>query len=250
MNTINFQTRLPKSYDNSSNEKEHFFLTQNGQERKILLHDYTEMYQNPGLYEHICYQHLDYQSPRMLSAFLIEQVVRTKQAVAELKMLELAAGSGLTAREFVASGVKSITGIDNNSAAAEAAKRESAGIYEDYYVEDLTRIKPETEQSLKNKSFNCLICCSALPALPADVFVNALNLIRPNAWMAFNVLKDIWEDTGSAGFVNLHPWVNNHEIFEIREQRFFRRRYTTYGRPLEDVAIVGIKKNPDVIEVS
>ena len=74
MNTINFQTRLPKSYDNSSNEKEHFFLTQNGQERKILLHDYTEMYQNPGLSEHICYQHLDYQPPRMLSTFLIERL--------------------------------------------------------------------------------------------------------------------------------------------------------------------------------
>jgi len=242
MKTSEFQIRLSKEVSDLSNYKEHFFLTQNGQERKVLLHDYAEMYQNHGLYEYVCFQHLAYQAPQVLSSFLIEQLTKAQEEVSALKLLDIGAGSGLTAKALVALGVKSITGIDIYPEAAEAAKRESPNVYEEYYVEDLSQLDQETHQVLKNKIFNCLVCCSALPALPASVFIPAFNLIRLNAWIAFNVKKDIWEDHSSTGFVAQHPWVDNNEVFEIRAQLSYLRRYTTDGRPVEDVAIVGTKK--------
>lgn len=39
----NFQIKLPQHTDDAANAKEYFFLIQEGQERKILLHDYSTM---------------------------------------------------------------------------------------------------------------------------------------------------------------------------------------------------------------
>ncbi len=238
----NFQVRLPKKNGDGTSNSEYFWLTQDGQERNVLLHDYREMYKNPGLYEYVCYQHLTYQAPQVLSSFLIKQIVKEKQAASELKVLDIGAGSGLTARELAALGVDSITGIDIYPEAKEAAQRESPDLYENYYVEDLAKLKEETGLALRNKEFNCLVCCSALPVLPAPVFINAFNLIRTNAWIAFNVLKDIWEDSSADGFTARHPWVADHDVFELREQIFSLRRYTTDGHPLKEVVVVGTKK--------
>lgn len=242
MKTLNFQVRLPEHTGGTVEDKEHFFLTRNGQEQKILLHDYTIMYQNPGLYEYLCYQHLSYQSPRVLASLLIEQLTQAQEKIAEVQLLDLAAGSGLTARELSAQGIKNITGIDIYPEAGEAAQRESPDLFEKYYVEDLADVKEETALALRKKEFNCLVCCSALPALPASAFVTAFNIIRPNAWVAFNVLKEIWEDSSADGFFARHPWAVDHDVFELREQMYSLRRYTTHGRPLEEIIVVGTKK--------
>jgi 2-polyprenyl-3-methyl-5-hydroxy-6-metoxy-1,4-benzoquinol methylase len=242
--TLNYQVRLPEHTGDVA-DKEHFFLTKNGQdgqEQKVLLHDYTVMYQNPGLYEYLCYQYLSYQAPRVLASLLIEQLTQAQEAVSEIQLLDLAAGSGLTARELAALGVESITGIDLYPEAGEAAQRESPDLYENYYVEDLAHVKKETSMALSKKGFNCLVCCSALPALPASAFVTAFNIIRPNAWIAFNVLKEIWEDSSAEGFFARHPWAVDRDVFELREQMYSLRRYTTHGRPLEEIIVVGTKK--------
>ncbi|KOR32284.1 hypothetical protein TI05_08210 [Achromatium sp. WMS3] len=212
----------------------------------MLKYFWTTTYQHPGLYEYVCYQHLAYQAPRVLSAFLIEQVVKAQEAVAKLKILEIGAGSGLTARVLSALGVTSITGIDLCPEAAKAAQREAPNLYSDYHVTDFAQIKPAIYQELKNKDFNCLVCCSALPAIPVSAFANAINLIRFNGWLVFNVKKDIWDDNSATGFAQLHPWVVDNNVFEQRAQLFSIRRYTTFKQPVEEIIVIGTKKN-DII---
>ena len=42
--STNFQIRLPDNIENLPINEEYFFITENGQERQLKLHDYGEVY--------------------------------------------------------------------------------------------------------------------------------------------------------------------------------------------------------------
>ena len=241
MKRTDFQIRLPKDFGSASIDEEYFFLTQHGQERKLMLHDYAELYQIPGLYEYLVFEILGYQSPRMLSSLLIEQVTQAQDVVSELVVLEIGAGSGLMGKALANLGVKSITGMDIIPEAAQAAKREYPEVYENYYVEDLAKLSEGASKALESRGFNCLVCCSALSHIPTLALSTAFNLIQPNGWLAFNVIPNDWHKRDANGFVGRHSWVGENDVFEVRGEYPYLHRYYMDGRPLEYVAIIGTK---------
>ncbi len=128
-------------------------------------------------------------------------------------------------------------GIDIIPEAAQAARQQYPGVYENYYVEDLT--------NLNRRGFNSLICCSALSNghVPADALSVVFNQIAPHGWIAFNVAQYFWKDKTKAGFRHQHSWVEDQVIFEIMRMHPYRHRFYTDGRPLEYLAIIGRKRS-------
>lgn len=53
MKDVDFKVRIPEETGNLVIQEEFFWLSQNGQERKVKLHDYVEMYRIPHLYEYM-----------------------------------------------------------------------------------------------------------------------------------------------------------------------------------------------------
>ncbi|AOX00090.1 methyltransferase type 11 [Moorena producens PAL-8-15-08-1] len=245
MQNVDFEIKIPEieSARNLPIQEEFFWLSQNGKETKLRVHDYSELYRIPDLYRHLI-EKLHSISHTVLSSRLIDRVTQAGETVEDLVLLEVGAGSGMVGKALVDLGVKSVTGIDILPEAAEAAAREYPGVYENYYVEDLTNLSHTAREGLNSQSFNGLVCGSALGFnhIPAQGWATAFNAIAPNGWIAFNVQKERWEDKSSASFLAWHPWVGKTDIFEIVETHEYQHRFHLDGRPLYYIAIIGKKR--------
>ena len=225
MQKVDFEIQLPEveQVRNLPIHEEYFWFKQNGTKRKLRIHDYVEIYQIPYLYEHLM-EKLGTQSHTVLSSLLVEQFTQAGGKVEDMVVLDMAAGSGLIGKTLASLGVKSIVGIDIIPEAAEAACQQYPGVYEHYYVEDLTKLTERTKQTLNPRGFNCLICCSALSHVSADALKVVFNQIPPNGWIAFNLAQYSWEDNTEAGFRHQHSWGDNPAIFEIIQMHSYRHR--------------------------
>ena len=246
MTQTNFQIRLPDNIEHLPINEEYFFLTQNGRERRLKLHDYGDVYSIPGLYEYIANEKLHYRSPEVMSALLVETVAEAGLSVDKLKVLELGAGSGLFGKALAKQGVTSIIGIDIVPEAAIAATRECPGVYEHYYVEDLTKSSP-TRSKLSEQGLNCFVCCSALSAghIPVEAFAAGFNEIEPQGWVMFNIAKTSYDeqsDRNCPEFVRFYRQAIAQGILELCYTRPYTHRRFFNGQTLEYVAVVGRKK--------
>lgn len=243
MSDTDFKVRLPEDVQYKAAGEEYFFLTENGKERKIMLQDYETLYGIPGFYEHLAYNYLNYRSPSVLFSMLKAKLKQHNTPASGLRVLEIGAGSGLMGKKLKELGVASITAIDIIEHAANAARRDYPGIYREYFVEDMTCLSENTSKAIKNEHFNCLVCCSALSHIPATAFTGIFNLVEPGSLVAFNILKEDWEDKRGSGFTGRHPWVNNPEIFHLYDQKNYLHRTRTNGSAIDYVALTGIKKD-------
>jgi hypothetical protein len=243
MKDFDFEIRIPQEINNLVIQEEFFWLIENGKERKVKLHDYSQMYSVPYLYEHLMGK-LEAKSHTVLSSLLIDKVTQSGIAIEDLVILEVGAGSGMVGKALADLGVKSIVGLDILPEAAEAAQREVPGVYENYYVEDLTQSSKKTLDTLNSRGFNCILCGSALGFnhIPAIAWSRAFNMIAPNSFIAFNVQTERWEDKGENSFSAWHPWVTKTDIFEITQTHNYQHRFYMDGRSLDYVAIIGRKK--------
>lgn len=245
MQKVDFEIQLPETeiVRNLTIQEEFFWLSQNGNEDKLRLHDYAQIYRIPHLYEHLM-EKLQAKSHIILSSLLIDLVTKAGGDVKDLIVLEVGAGSGMLGQALADLGVKSITGIDILPEAAQAAKRECPGVYENYYVEDLTNLSETARNALSSRGFNCMVCASALTSnhIPPLALATAFNLIAPNGSIAFNVQKEHWEEKGEASFVAWHPWVAETDIFEIAQRHDYQHRFHMDGRPLYYKAMIGTKR--------
>ena len=250
MSQVDHQIRFPETSSDLRNQ-EYFFVTHNGKESKYTLQQYEEVFNVPGLYEAVTTK-LKYQSPETIAMQLITQVIKAKSEIDSLVVLDIAAGTGFAAKELASLGVKSIVGVDIIPEAAQAAQRDYPGVYEKYYVEDLTAITPTAQEELANRGFNCLVCCSSLSChFPIQGFINSFNLIKNDGWVAFNVNTyvienldntDSFEYKKAAEFGQLYHYMIKAGILEITNKHYYLHRLLINGKALEYVTITARKR--------
>ena len=246
--STNFQIRLPDNIEHLPINEEYFFITENGKERRLKLHDYGEIYSIPGLYNYLALEKLHYRSPEIMASLLIENVQKSGESLEEMKLLELGAGSGLFGQAVTKLGVKSIIGIDIVPEAAEATHRDAPGIYENYFVEDLTQLSASTRNLLNEKKLNGFVCCSALSEghIPVKAFATGMNLIKDGGWVLFNVAKTSYEcEENCPEFVNFYRQAVEKDYLKIHRTKSYIHRRFFNGQPLEYVAILA-KKQTDI----
>ena len=244
-NKIRHQVRFPEDWEVVTQGEEYFFVTQDGVERLLKLHDYAAIYQIPGLYQYLLLERLGDRSPDTLSSLLIEQVTQAGETIADLKVLDMGAGIGLSGRNLVQRGVQSVVGLDILAEAASAAYREHPNTFEAYYVTDLLNLSQEMNLRLVSHQFNCLMCCSALTChLPIQAFIAAFNLIADDGWIAFNInhLKLLPENDQDTGFYQLYHSLIHEGIFQVYFTHRYQHRLSMAGKPIEYCAVVGKKQ--------
>lgn len=249
MSKVDYQVRFSQDSSDLRNQ-EHFYFMRDGNEQKLILQDYAEIYKIPLLYEQFCDKAL-YQSPETLAMLLASQSVKSGFDLESLIILDIAAGSGLFGKSIAQYGIKSIVGVDIVPEAAQAAHRDYPGIYDKYYVEDLTAITPTAQAELTNRKFNCLVCCSSLSChFPIQGFINSFNLIEDGGWIAFNVNTYVIEDLDNldsfeykkaAEFGQLYRYMIKTGILEVTQKHYYLHRLLTNGKSLDYVAITARK---------
>jgi SAM-dependent methyltransferase len=218
-----------------------------GEWREIRFHDYGRVYEIPGLYEYIFSDLLKCRSPKIVRHLLEEEIRSSRRDVHTLRVLDLGAGNGLMAEELTEMGAELIVGVDIIPKAAQAAQRDRPGMYEEYFVLDMTRVPEGARRELGSYRFDCLTCVAALGFgdIPTLAFAEAFNLIEPGGWAAFNIKEQFLGNGDRSGFARLIEHMVSDGVLSIRGRRRYPHRLGLDGEPIYYEAVVG-KKLRDV----
>ena len=230
-----------------SQDEVYFYLWDGEVKEKIRLHDYDRIYKVPGLYEQVIYERLKCQSPSTVTDVLRYSVSQSHQQLNELRVLDLGAGNGMVGEELKKYGVSRLVGVDIIPEAREAAERDRPGIYDAFYVLDLSRLSDDERDELASWSLDCLISVAALGFgdIPARAFLEAFNLIGKDGWVAFNVKETFFDRSDESGFSQLIRELIFSEYLDLYHLQRYRHRLSVEGQPLYYFALGG-KKNADV----
>lgn len=224
-------------YDDSEGldqNEEWFEVMQDGQWRRMRIHDYDQVYDIPGLYEAVVYRTLKCTSPVVVVDALRDAVTLNGERTEDLRVLDFGAGNGMVGVELRNIGVESVVGSDIIPEAKTATARERHYAYDDYVVADFTALTPEQTQQLRGERFNCLVIVAALGFgdIPSAAFLNALDLIESPGWVAFNIKEDFLETTDKTGFAGLLQQLAAEGVLQRESFKRYQHRISFAGKPL------------------
>ncbi|MCP4023805.1 MAG: methyltransferase domain-containing protein [Desulfobacteraceae bacterium] len=245
MNKKEFSFILPK-VEKADQGKEKIIVTYKGKTKELITHDYPEIYKIPGLYENLFYDTLDCQSPKVVCGLLENALNESDDDPSDIVALDVGAGNGMVGEELVDMGVDKVLGIDIIKEAAEAAKRDRPGVYDAYYVEDLTKLPGKVEEKINQENPNCLSIVAALgfDDIPADAFAKSYNLIADEGWIAFNIKDEFLQENHPSGFSEMIGQLVEEDIMEIVDKKKYQHRLCLDGTPLNYYAVVAKKQGP------
>ena len=239
-----FEIALPEPNLSMDQDAEWCVLEIDGAWRRVRFHDYDKIYRIPGLYERLFYDILKCQSPSVVRRLLEGEVRSSGFDPSELSVLDLGAGNGMVGEQLAQLDVRRIVGVDIIPEAAEAARRDRPGIYDEYVVADFTELDDRRRQWLRGFTFNCLTCVAALGFgdIPPEAFAEAYNLIADGGWLAFNIKEDFLDERDDdTGFSRLIRHSAKMGVITLRKQERYQHRLATNGEPLYYVAVVATK---------
>ncbi len=218
-----------------------FYLIEDGKAVKLRFHDYAEIYNRPGLYEQLFYDRLKCSSPKKVTELLQRALETVREPLTELRVLDLGAGNGMMAEELKNRGVARLVGADIIPEARAAAHRDRPEVYDDYYIEDFTQLRPETKEELVEWHFDCLTCVAALGFgdIPPRAFFNAMKQIRTDGWLAFNIKDSFLDASEQGGFSRLIRELIFSEYLDVYHLELYRHRLSMEGTQLFYYALVG-----------
>ena len=140
-----FKIKFPKIHThNLDQDEEYFYLIESDdKERKILFHEYAEIYKIAGLYERLFYERLKCKSPSKVAEALRYIVSQAQDNFSELRVLDLGAGNGVMGEELKKYGCARLVGADIIYEAYEACERDRPTIYDAYNVVDFCNLTEE-----------------------------------------------------------------------------------------------------------
>ncbi|MEQ8790311.1 MAG: hypothetical protein RIC55_28710 [Pirellulaceae bacterium] len=237
--------RLPDADEHVSQDAEWCEAVIDGESRRIRFHDYHKIYSVPGLYEGIFYESLKCCSPSRVAALLQELMLDFDDEPQDLRILDLGAGNGMVGDELRARDAECVVGVDIIPEAKEAAERDRPGVYDDYFVTDMTDLPERHEEKIRDRRLNCLTSVAALGFgdIPPKAFLKSLDLIEVGGWVAFTIKEDFLHERDTSGFSQAVRALNREQILQTHAYRRFQHRVSMTGQPLYYVIVVAKKQN-------
>lgn len=242
-----FEISFPKDSNDLDQHKEWFEYWDDGERRKLRIHDYADLFSREGLYEALVYEMLECNSPAELAAVFSGALQGQRQEFAHLRILDLGAGNGMVAEEFVAGGAKYCVGVDLLAEAREAAERDRPGIYQDYLVADLCNLAEQDSHNLDEHRLNCLLTVAALGFgdIPPQAFATAFNALTWEGWLGMTIKEDFLMADDPSGFAALIKAMIDNNVVDALATKRYQHRLSVAGEPIYYIALVA-RKNGDI----
>lgn len=210
---------------------------------KIRFHDYSDVFNIPGLYETIFYRTLMCDSPNRIANLLKEVCIELQISPTDLKVLDFGAGNGMAGEALQTIGTRNIVGVDILPEAKKANWRDRPWVYDDYLVCDLTNLTPDQNGVLSEYGFNalCIVAALGYGDIPVEAFKTAFGFVEKGGFLAFNIKADFLRPDNENGFSKLINQMINDGRLEIQLYKKYRHRININGDPLYYIAIVAIK---------
>jgi SAM-dependent methyltransferase len=230
----------PSNFENLGQDEVYFTLIEGGEEKRLRFHDYDEIYKRPGLYEQLFYERLHCNSPEKVADLLQRALNTVREPVTELRVIDLGAGNGMMGEVLKRNGVARLVGADIIPEARDAAYRDRSTVYDDYYIADFANLGDELHDELREWRFDCLTCVAALGFgdIPPRAFFNAMKLVRPDGWLAFNIKQTFLDHAEQTGFSLLIRELILSKYLDIYHLERYRHRLSMEGTQLFYYALV------------
>lgn len=179
----------------------------------------------------------------MVGELLKFAVESAGEHLTELRALDLGAGNGIMGDVLKHHGMSRAVGADIIPEAREAAFRDRPHVYDEYYVSDFTDLPKKDVDQLEEWSFNCLTCVAALGFgdIPAEAFLQAMQVVQPGGWVAFNIKETFLDASDQSGFSRLIRELIFSEYLDLHQLQRYRHRLAMDGSPLFYFALVAKK---------
>lgn len=237
-----FEISIPECNRGLDQNEEWVQVTTGEGAEKIRLHEYGRFYEIHGLYDQL-YQRLRCQSPAVVCGALKEEIHKIDRKPRRIRALDFGAGNGQVGERLTREiGCEVLVGLDILPQAMEAAQRERPGIYDQYYVADLANLTEREKDVLSRWRFNALVTVAALGFgdIGTKAFLNAINLIEKDGWVAFNIKDRFLSEDDDSGFHEALSSIMAGSL-EIVHSRRYRHRDSLAGDPLYYYVLVGRK---------
>lgn len=238
--------RFPKSESSGLDQDEaYFYLLGADGQKKIRFHDYAEIYRIPGLYEQIFYDRLKCTSPAKVATILASALRQSQDYFSELRVLDFGAGNGMMGEELKKHGVSRLVGVDIIPEAYEATLRDRPGLYDAYYVADFTDLDAIKKEDIASWQCDCMVTVAALGFgdIPTKAFMEAMDIIRDDGWVAFNIKESFFDQRDKTGFSSMIRELIFTKYLDVYHIERYRHRLSMEGEPLYYFAIVGRKRS-------
>jgi len=234
--------QFPSSQEHDLSQSEAYFhVVENGEQVKLLFHDYEAIFSRPGLYEQLFYERLMCTSPQKVTELLKRSLIAERQSCSELRVLDLGAGNGIMAQTIRDEGAARVVGVDIIPEARTAAYRDRPTAYDDYWVTDFTALSEEQTKELGEWNFDCLTSVAALGFgdIPPEAFFAALRLISVDGWVAFNIKETFLDHSDNTGFSRFVRELIFSKYLRVYQLERYIHRVSMEGVPLHYYALVG-----------
>ena len=236
--------KLPPNEPNQLDQNEAYFVLKEGeQELTLRFHDYAELFKRKGLYEQLYCDRLKCTSPDKVVGLLADVLDQNRCEMTELRVLDLGAGNGMVGELLYERGVARIVGVDICAEAYAACERDRPGMYDAYYLADLTELTPGLGDEFRSWHLDAMTSVAALGFgdIPPLAFGTAYNLIQPGGWIAFNIKETFFQASDRSGFSTMVRNMILEDRLELHHVERYRHRISMDGKPLYYYAIVGRK---------
>ncbi len=208
-----------------------------GRVAELRLHDYEQLYALPGVYEQIVHGRLGCRSPAEVAGLLAETVGSLGWDRGAVRVIDVAAGNGVSGEALAAAGLHPVLGSDLVPAARTAALRDRPGVYDSYLTLDLLALSDAERAAIRGLRANVLSCVAPVGdhAVPPQALAAVAGLLQPDALVAYMHDVEILE----VDPVTAELWRSGlgAEAEELVRRRYVHRR-TVSGAPYEMEAVV------------
>ncbi len=214
-----------------------------GRVQEFYLHDYEQLYALPGVYEQIVHERLGCRSPAEVAALLADTVRSLDWDAGAVRVIDVAAGNGVSGEALAAAGLRPVLGSDLVPAARAAARRDRPGLYEQYQTLDLLALTEADRAAIRARHANVLCCVAPVGdhAVPPQALAAVAPLLEPDALVAY--MHDV--EIVDADPVTVELWRSavGVDAEELARRRYVHRR-TVSGAPYEMEAVVWRLRRP------
>ncbi len=161
-----------------------------GTVEQLRLHEYERLYALPGVYEQIVSERLGCASPAKIASLLAAAVDGAGWARADVRVIDVAAGNGISGEALTAEGLHPVFGTDIVPAAREAALRDRPHLYDEYLTLDLLALTAEQSRRLRSLRANALTCVAPVgedaSQVPPAAFLEAVSALTDDALVSLH----------------------------------------------------------------
>jgi hypothetical protein len=213
---------------------------EDGTTEQLRLHDYERLYALPGVYEAIVHDRLGCVSPARLAATLGAAVDGAGWRRADVRVLDVAAGNGVSGEALVAEGLgEGLVGSDIVPSARTAALRDRPNVYDQYLTLDLLALTAEQRRAIVQLRATALSCVAPVgdadSQVPPAALLAAAALLSDDAFVVY--MHDPSYDVPDVITAERFAEVAGLAAQEVARERYVHRR-TVNGEPFEMVGVV------------